>query len=382
MNRKKECGIVILSLIGIVAGALSTRITLNIYKFGLEHPSFCSVNQWINCDLVVGSRYAEFLGVPNGWWGVLYYAWVLVLGLTLFWTSNPKSCGAKGLFASWIAMLYSLFMAYISFFVLKALCLTCVVIYFVNLFLLLFWMWITGGIFPNRELFRDIVYPLSFALAIFGMGGLGMYQATAKIKGVSSSDVNAIVHVHFRSSEYALEIPENAPTLGNPDASVTMVEFSDFQCPYCRDAAFKLKSTVQEFKDQMRFVFLHYPLDPACNSHGGGHTVSCIAAQASVCAQNQGDFWSYHDDLFRNQRKINRDLLIHLAKQRGWNEEDFSRCLESAETIATVKTHIALAQKIYVGGTPTIFINKRSVKWWKFPDVLRKIILTEIEKHS
>ncbi len=107
------------------------------------------------------------------------------------------------------------------------------------------------------------------------------------------------------------------------------------------------------------------------------HPHAGLAARAGVCAKKQGDFWSYHDDVFRNQKQINRKLLIELAKKRGWDVAGFKACLASETTLRQVRAEIAQAGNAKLTNTPTIIINGRLVKFPKSSDFIRAVIREE-----
>ena len=381
MSKKIVWGLLLLSFVGIVLGVISTQHFMHIQKAGLDSPSFCTLSAFIDCDVVALSRYAVFLGVPTGGWGILFYTWSVVMSLSLLWATDKTSLAAKGLFASWLAVAYSALMAYLSLGVLHVLCLVCAGIYLVNVLLLIVWRGATGRWIPDASLWRQMAYPLGVAVALFGVGGLTMHQAYARVSGVSSEDVATVTNLFFRSSQYDLTIPEGAPVWGNPDGKITIVEFSDFQCPYCKEAAFHFKPFLQEFKDDVRLIFLQFPLDASCNPGGGMHTQACTAAKAAVCAQAKGDFWNFHDDLFRNQKDLNPEKILQLAVARGWPEAEFKACIDSPDTLKRVQEDIVAGHKVHVDSTPTVLVNNRRFKYWRFPEVVRSV-LKKIKKED
>lgn len=155
------------------------------------------------------------------------------------------------------------------------------------------------------------------------------------------------------------------PTRGNPDAKVTIVEFSDFQCPYCARGAATVEQILQKYGNDVKFVFLHFPLD--------FHPWARPAAIAATCAgQQKGEaFWSLHDKFFANQKEINPTNVLAKAKEfltgTGIDMDAWSTCAENKESAeykaadATVSADMALGQKNGVSGTPGFFVNGRFV---------------------
>jgi protein-disulfide isomerase len=169
------------------------------------------------------------------------------------------------------------------------------------------------------------------------------------------------------------------PFWGNPNAKVKIVEFSDFQCPFCRRAAFTLKPYLKAYKEDVALYFVNYPLDPACNPaiQHAGHPVACLAAKAGVCAEKQGKFWSYHDRLFENQKRLSRATLIELAAEEMLDGPMFETCLASDEALEIVKKDAEKGTKLQIQGTPAVYINGRFFRDWPDPERVRMVIEAE-----
>jgi protein-disulfide isomerase len=139
-------------------------------------------------------------------------------------------------------------------------------------------------------------------------------------------------------------------SLGPETAKVTLVEFSDFQCPYCA-AAHDTVHQVRERYPQVRIVFRHFPL--------AFHEHARIAAQAAVAAHAQGKFWPYHDRLFQRQNALDRKSLEGYAQELGLDVPAFKKGLDDNSFDAQVEADLALGRSVRVDGTPTMFINGR-----------------------
>jgi protein-disulfide isomerase len=154
-------------------------------------------------------------------------------------------------------------------------------------------------------------------------------------------------------SQFAIR-PANA--LGNDQAAITVIEFSDFQCPFCgRFQATVAPTLLKQYVDtgKVKFVYKH-------SAFLGQESV--WAAQASECAADQGKFWEYHDLLFsrqngENQGAFNKDKLIGFANELGLDMAKFEPCLTNDETLARVQADTQEGQRAGVRGTPTFFIN-------------------------
>ncbi|HEX4771051.1 MAG TPA: thioredoxin domain-containing protein [Bryobacteraceae bacterium] len=148
----------------------------------------------------------------------------------------------------------------------------------------------------------------------------------------------------------AVNIPiVGAPSAGPANAPITVVEFSDFQCPYCAQAIPEIESLQKLYPQQMRLVFKQYPLD--------NHPNAGIAAAAALAAQKQGKFWQMHDALFANRTDLSRPNLIALAKQNGLDVKRFEQDMDSDAVRESIARDTQDGDKAGVEGTPTIFIN-------------------------
>jgi protein-disulfide isomerase len=141
----------------------------------------------------------------------------------------------------------------------------------------------------------------------------------------------------------------NAPSFGPADAKVTVVEFSDFECPYCSRAATVVDQVKEKYGTRVRFVFRQFPLPMHANAHA--------AAEAALAANAQGKFWQFHDKMFQNQGKLSRDGLEGMAKEAGLDVGAFKKALDSKTFAADVDADMKLGESVAVNGTPTMFIN-------------------------
>lgn len=139
------------------------------------------------------------------------------------------------------------------------------------------------------------------------------------------------------------------PAFGPKDAKVTIVEFSDFECPFCSRAADVTKKVKEKYSDKVRFVFRQFPLSFHPNAH--------VAAEASLAANAQGKFWEFHDKLFENQKALGRPELEAYAKELGMDVAKFKKALDDKSFAATVDGEMKLGEEVAVDGTPTMFIN-------------------------
>jgi protein-disulfide isomerase len=141
------------------------------------------------------------------------------------------------------------------------------------------------------------------------------------------------------------------PALGAKDAPVTIVEFTDFQCPYCKKTEDTLKQLRTKYGDKIRFVHMDFPLP--------FHSHAVDAAKGARCANDQGKFWQFRDALFANQAKLAPADLKATAKKLGLNTAQFDACFDKAKYESQIKADVAAGGKVGVDGTPAFFIDGR-----------------------
>jgi protein-disulfide isomerase len=142
---------------------------------------------------------------------------------------------------------------------------------------------------------------------------------------------------------------EGLPSFGPADAKVTIVEFSDFQCPFCSRAAEATHKIKEKYGDKIRFVFRQFPL----SFHQNAHT----AAEAALAANAQGKFWQLHDKMFENQQALEREKIEGYAKEVGVDVAKLKKALDDKTFSAAVESDLKLGEEVSVDGTPTMFLN-------------------------
>ncbi|HEX9664556.1 MAG TPA: thioredoxin domain-containing protein [Patescibacteria group bacterium] len=175
-----------------------------------------------------------------------------------------------------------------------------------------------------------------------------------------------------QATDFEYQVTDQDHTIGPADAKVTIVEFSDFECPFCGRSYPVVKQILTDYQDQVRFVYKHYPL--------GFHPLAQPAAEASECAGEQGKFWEYHDQIFENQSLMTSENLRQWAKDLGLNSSQFNRCLDLATYADKVKADLALGNANDVSGTPAFFINNMLVAGSYPYEAMKQVIDQELSK--
>lgn len=141
---------------------------------------------------------------------------------------------------------------------------------------------------------------------------------------------------------------------GNPDAENIIIEYSDFQCPYCARFHSTLEDFVAKYPNDVKWVYRHFPLNT--------HKYAQKAAEASECAAEQGKFWEYAEKLYNNQRNINNDYFTEIADEFNLDIKQFNICLSSDKYAAKVMADFNEGKNLGVSGTPGSFFNGQRLK--------------------
>lgn len=157
---------------------------------------------------------------------------------------------------------------------------------------------------------------------------------------------------------------------GNPKAPITIVEFSDYQCPYCHQVEAALKEVLAKYGDKVSLAYRDFPLTAI-------HSQAEIAAEASHCALEQGRFWQYHDQLFAAS-KLDKDALIDYARNLQLDDKQFGSCLMSEKYKAEIAKDSEDGKKAGVRGTPAFFINGITLSGAQPEDAFIRVIEDEL----
>ena len=163
----------------------------------------------------------------------------------------------------------------------------------------------------------------------------------------------------------------DSPARGPANAPVEIVEFSDFQCPYCQRANPTVQQVLTTYGDRVHFVYRHYPLP--------NHPNARPAAEAAVCAADQGKFWPYHDVLFPNAGRLATTDLKHHAAELGLDSAKFDACVDGHQSKARVDADVRAGEEAGVNGTPAFFVNGRMLSGAQPYDAFKRIIDEELE---
>lgn len=373
-------GALVVVLLGIAASAYLVQQHFMHLQAAFTSKSFCNINSYLNCDMVLTSSYASLGTIPLAGLGLLFY--IYVLGALLYVRLAPDSVAETLALPAVLALssiLLSLFLAYISFFQLHSLCIFCSSLYLVNILLWFVLKALIGQGGPVK-LIKRIPWgkSLAYFAVVFAIGGIILHTSHKQYaKELSPNDAKEYLAQFFAQAPYAIDV-SGRPFWGNPDAKIVIAEFSDMECPYCKVAAFNLKPILGDYKDKVKLVFMNYPLDRNCNPAitRDMHLNACNAAYAAHCAGVQGKFWEYHDAAFERQPKFSQESLENIAKKLKLDVPAFQACIASEDTKKFVSSDIEQGTKSNVQGTPSVFIDGRPFPNW----ISRQLMHQALEK--
>ncbi|MFO7286775.1 MAG: DsbA family protein [Gammaproteobacteria bacterium] len=211
-----------------------------------------------------------------------------------------------------------------------------------------------------------------FAIVATSAGGLYLYRdlerRIASVAARSGSEPSE------RVAGWQVLVRGHSPVLGNPDARVTIIEFSDFQCPFCKQfAATTRRELVAEHGDDLRFVFKHFPIERL-------HAEAVAAAVAAQCAARLGRFWEAYERFFEDPANLHTDALRAFGEELGLGA-GYAECVSEAQTREEVELDIEDGLSIGVQGTPTFVINGRLVVGAR-PSTIREAVSAALAERA
>lgn len=408
------------ALLGLLSLGLVVAVYLTVAHLELFHGtgsfhSICNFGERLSCDAVNTSEESEIFGVAIAAFAVPAYTVMLFLA----WAALRQG-GERGRFAlglahaiAWPAVLYSAYLIVVMVAKLKTLCLFCLTLDTVNVSALV--LTSVAARRGPRALLAGIVAPLRgegqrLALTSLGLGALMLgvslaghaslrasLEAEARAAVSAGAEAGAVGSAKGGGDEgpageptkggrklptkrWEVPIDESDASVGPKDAKVTVVEFADFQCGYCKKLEAGLAVVRQSFAGEVRFVFKHFPMNTGCNGNvqHDKHAHACDAAEAAVCAQRQGKFWPMHAQLYGNQQKLDRaDLDVHAAKI-GLDPAAFTACMGDPGVLAAIRKDADEGAQVKVNGTPRTFVNGRLFAGVLSDDLLTFVIRVEL----
>lgn len=366
---KKKLTIQILAFAGLLLSIKLACIyyVANYEKYALS--SFCSINEFIDCDGAARSTVSQFWGIPLAYWGIFFYVTVLFLTVVDWFKKfrllkflevfkNPMSYVAM---LGTVAFVCSMVLAGLSIFKIHKLCILCCVTYFIDLFI---------ALVASSGKFGELVNSFKTTFVDF-IAGAKQYTKTFVVLVImataflvySGTTYNFVPHVKKNKAILKYRDIKFNPyrvkgnVLGAEDGDVVIELYSDYVCPICYMENIMLHEAVKDFSN-IKILHHNVPFDKECNPYisVNMHPNACFMAKGAIAAGKQGNYWEMSSLLYENQPK-NMEQMLKLAEQLGFDKDKFINDLESEATANEIEVELKKSDDLQIDSTPTIFIN-------------------------
>ncbi len=358
----------LIAAVGLAGFVLSVALTQHFFELRngtAPFQSFCNIGEAANCDVIASTSFAQILpGFPlsslSAGWFLALIVLALIGATQVFWRIET----VRALFV-WTAsgLVVSLLYLVIMGAVVGTWCIMCLGI---DLAILLAFG-LTLSLKPEPLGKRPLDRPRwkTFVTAC----GVCVLGSVLLLKLMDGGDVDArtrdeIVQAVLSAPVLPVPAGQAVLTMGPEKAPITLVEFSDFQCPFCKRGALIVNSLMNRYKDVLRVEFRNYPLDSACNPNmkSSMHPAACEAARVVYCAGQQGKFKPVYETIFDRQESIRPGVLSSWAVESGVDAGQLESCLASDATRDALRTDIEVGDRLGIKSTPTFFINGHKVE--------------------
>ena len=368
--------------------------------------SYCGGgSSFFNCEKVSSSQYSNIFNIPLAIYGLFYFSIAAIFTSAIFITREQlRKLLTINLF--WLFLfgsIYSLLLFFISIFKIKAICSLCLVTYIINwtsLILLLVFLLkndvnpvkssglLKKALSEHKKVLLTRYVPAAFLIIIIAAGSAyainsSQYSDRKKYFTKYLEDAfKGILKQFVRTSPVDVN-PSMISIIGKKDAPVTIVEFSDFLCPFCSETARVLDSLIHENPDKVKVVFMNYPLDQTCNSSMRRqlHDGACLLAKGAIAASKQDKFEEYHNLAFQpGVKKVNIRHIENIARKMDIGFNQFMKDLSSPEVEKELQSQLGRAVDLRITSTPTLFINGKRYKFKRVKELLQKIIDQEFNR--
>ena len=365
----KKLTIQILTLIGF---ALTIKLACIYYVANYEKyalSSFCSINEFIDCDGAARSTVSQFWGIPLAYWGMLFYITVFFLTIVdklknlkflkfLEVFKNPMSYIAA---LGTIAFAVSMVLAGLSLFKIHKLCILCVLTYCIDFIIAL--VAASGKFTTLVESFKITALDFIDGAKKYTKTFIVLVLLAVSFLCYSGITYNFVPHIKkqksilkYRDIKYnPYRVKGNLLGAEKPDVVIEL--YSDYVCPLCYINNIMLHQAAKEFKN-IQIVHHNYPFDKECNPYVSFsmHPNACFMSKGAIAAKKQGNYWEMSSLLYENQPKTMEDM-VKLAEQLGFNKDKFIADFNSEETAKELQDEINKASEINIDATPTMYIN-------------------------
>jgi uncharacterized membrane protein/predicted DsbA family dithiol-disulfide isomerase len=374
MTSRTRTLLVALALLGLGASTASAYVHYRLVT-DPTYSSVCDISSTVSCTQAYLSRYGSVWGVPVALGGVLFFALVLLLSaLARPGDARRENISGYIFTLSTVGLAFVLYLAWASFFQLKAACLLCVITYVAVIAIFI----ISGGAtklpmttLPRRAA-RDAGLlsksPVALLITVLFIGGAAALISFFPREGSTFTETVAaapqyppLTDAQRADFERWWDVqPKVDMPVDAEGAKVVIVKFNDFQCPPCRLTYNEYRGIIDKYAatGQVKYVLKHFPLDPECNPSGGQHFAACEAAAGYVMARPKGTSEKLEAWFFANQPTLTAPTVKQgVAQVAGISDFD----AQYPAALAQVRADIEQGVKAGVNSTPTFFVNGRKV---------------------
>lgn len=393
-NKLSTSAIVLLiSLLIGIADSIYLLIAHISAKLGGNVGGLCDISAKLNCNAAISSDHSMILGVPLPVFTVAFFTGLLTLALSAYLRKDSRSKELMVVLLSG-AFGYSLVLLLVMVVQLEVLCPGCIVMDAMLLVALVASSRNAGGFVSSwKSLFSAVFWKTPGAFHFLASAGviflLGMFYTNSVLNQPTREYTvdDAFELVENYPDRYEID-SSRAPSHGPEDAAVVIVEFSDFQCPYCSQFRHTLDQLRDAFPNDVRVHMMHYPLSAGCNPNieSSFHENACNAARAAVCADLQDGFWPLHDAMFDNQTHLDRESIDGFAEEAGLDVGRLNGCIDDQGSLERVQSDIGVAWRAVEEagmdgiGTPFCFVNGFLVRGNQPYSALRALVQSELTR--
>jgi protein-disulfide isomerase/uncharacterized membrane protein len=366
-----------LNLLFLIGVGLAIQLTHHFYEVRngtATFHSFCNLSSVLNCNAVAASSFAELLpGSPLSSWVGGWYLGLFLLSLLAHGQAwRPLALLGIGLGLT-ISTLISLIYLSIMVFQLKTLCLFCLFLDGIALTALAVFYGMRAEVsgqavrqnFKSFSSWGSLLGVMTVSLLVGVLGG----QALNTMVQPPEEKVLQVIDQILNSPPVVIDSSASgshgdSPAWGSVDAPIQILEFSDFQCPYCRFGALAVHAATDAFPGQVRIQFRNFPLDAKCNGklQQTLHPIACEAAQVALCAHQKGKFKELHDRLFDDQALLQPGKPLEFAVGAGLDRAFMETCSQGSDVATQIQRDLLDGERLGVVSTPTFFVNGHRVE--------------------
>jgi protein-disulfide isomerase/uncharacterized membrane protein len=352
--------VAIMALIGLGDAIYLSISHYRVYT-DIGYMSFCTISRSLNCDTVSQSPYAILFNAPVPVWGVIGYAFFLIL-LVFAWPQKAqhKRIWSILLLISLCFTLYSIFLAAISALQIQSYCIMCILSYAVN-FSLLYFTWLIRNRFQSEPVLTSISLDLRY-LACFprAMGTVALVFGSVIIWMILHFPAYWQMSIPDLNNKIPTGMTQDGhPWIGAEHPVLEIVEFSDYQCFQCKKIHFFLRRIIQAHPEKIRLVHRHFPMDHTINPvlkhpfHIGAGKLAIV----SLFAAKKDKFWVMNDLLFDVARQKEAVNILDLAQKTGIADDEIKQALRDPQLWQKLRLDIQTGLSYNMTGTPGFVIN-------------------------